>query len=59
MPAAPAPVRAADVPTPSNDTAKAAARWGKRLGIAAFLFFLVKGLAWLIIPAAVAYSASR
>jgi hypothetical protein len=26
---------------------------GKRLGVAAFLFFLIKGLLWLVIPAAV------
>jgi len=26
---------------------------GKQLGLAAFLFFLIKGLLWLIIPAAV------
>jgi len=29
--------------------------WKKRLGIAAFLFFLIKGLLWLIIPALIAY----
>ncbi len=28
-------------------------RWAKRVGAAAFLFFLVKGLLWLAIPAAV------
>jgi len=26
---------------------------GKQLGVAAFLFFLIKGLLWLMIPAAV------
>lgn len=30
-----------------------AVKWTKRFGLAAFLFFLVKGLLWLIIPAAV------
>jgi hypothetical protein len=25
--------------------------WLKRLGIASFLFFLLKGLAWLLLPA--------
>lgn len=30
-------------------------RWGKRLGIAAFLFFLIKGLLWLIVPALIYY----
>jgi hypothetical protein len=29
--------------------------WTKRVGAAAFLFFLVKGLLWLIVPAIVAY----
>ena len=28
--------------------------WVKRLGAAAFLFFLVKGLLWLAIPAGIA-----
>lgn len=27
-------------------------RWLRRLGAAGFLFFLVKGLLWLLIPAA-------
>jgi hypothetical protein len=27
------------------------ARWGKRIGTIGFLFFLVKGLLWLLIPA--------
>jgi hypothetical protein len=29
--------------------------WVKRFGAAGFVFFLVKGLLWLIIPAVVAY----
>ena len=29
-------------------------RWARRLGAWAFLFFLVKGLLWLAIPAAAA-----
>jgi hypothetical protein len=29
--------------------------WVKRLGLAGFLFFLIKGLLWLIIPAFIAY----
>jgi len=28
-----------------------AASWWKRLGVAGFLFFLVKGLLWLAVPA--------
>jgi hypothetical protein len=29
--------------------------WVKRFGVAGFVFFLVKGLLWLIVPAVVAY----
>lgn len=29
--------------------------WIKRFGAAGFIFFLVKGLLWLIVPALVAY----
>ena len=29
--------------------------WVKRFGAAGFVFFLIKGLLWLIIPAAIAY----
>jgi hypothetical protein len=29
--------------------------WVKRIGAAGFVFFLVKGLLWLIVPALVAY----
>jgi hypothetical protein len=32
-----------------------AVKWTKRVGVAAFLFFLVKGLLWLIVPAIIAY----
>ena len=31
--------------------------WIKRLGFWGFMFFLVKGLLWLIIPAVIAYFA--
>jgi hypothetical protein len=31
------------------------ARWVKRFGVAGFLFFLIKGLLWLIIPGLIAY----
>lgn len=34
-------------------------RWGGRAGIAAFLFFLFKGIAWLVVPATLAVAASR
>jgi hypothetical protein len=36
-----------------------AARWTKRVGVGAFLFFLVKGLLWLIVPAVIAYCAMK
>jgi hypothetical protein len=29
--------------------------WVKRFGIAGFLFFLIKGLLWLIVPGLIAY----
>jgi hypothetical protein len=29
--------------------------WMKRFGVAGFLFFLIKGLLWLIIPALAGY----
>jgi hypothetical protein len=35
-----------------NDQAKS---WLKRFGVAGFVFFLVKGLLWLIVPALIAY----
>jgi hypothetical protein len=35
------------------------ARWVKKLGVLGFLFFLIKGLLWLIIPALLAYFATR
>jgi hypothetical protein len=28
------------------------ASWAKKLGAGAFLFFLIKGLAWLLVPLA-------
>ena len=35
-------------------------KWTRRLGAAAFLFFLIKGLMWLIVPAVVVWwSANR
>ncbi|HEX6731462.1 MAG TPA: hypothetical protein VF074_15665 [Pyrinomonadaceae bacterium] len=32
--------------------------WIKRLGFVGFLFFLVKGLLWLLVPALIAFFAS-
>jgi hypothetical protein len=30
-------------------------KWIKRLGVAGFLFFLIKGLLWLVLPGLIAY----
>jgi hypothetical protein len=35
-----------------------AGKWIKRLGFWGFMFFLVKGLLWLLIPALIAFWAS-
>jgi hypothetical protein len=31
-------------------------KWLKRLGVAGFVFFLVKGLLWLLVPLLIGYS---
>ncbi len=50
-------------PSPDQPTSAPATRrgtkWGKRLGWLAFTFFLIKGLAWLIVPATLAVLATR
>lgn len=33
--------------------------WAKKLGLAGFLFFLIKGLLWLIVPAIIAFYATK
>lgn len=33
-----------------TDNKKSIKMWFKRIGIAGFLFFLIKGLLWLLIP---------
>jgi hypothetical protein len=38
----------------TRDTQLTAKSWIKRLGFWGFMFFLVKGLLWLIIPAVIA-----
>ncbi|MBS0187741.1 MAG: hypothetical protein JSS51_06710 [Planctomycetes bacterium] len=43
------PASEIDQPSPSRWS-----RWGKRAGMLAFLFFFVKGLAWLVVPVALA-----
>lgn len=32
--------------------------WLARVGIAGFMFFLIKGLLWLVVPALIAYQAT-
>ena len=34
-----------------QNESKGFARWIKRFGVAGFLFFFIKGLLWLIVPA--------
>ena len=41
------------------DSRMKAAKWIKRLGFWGFLFFLVKGLLWLIVPALLALWATN
>ena len=41
-------------PTVASD-AHPALTWVRRLGVAGFLFFLIKGLAWLIVPSVLAW----
>ncbi|MAY73595.1 MAG: hypothetical protein CMJ31_02525 [Phycisphaerae bacterium] len=38
----------------SGRAARWGAKYGARIGAAAFMFFLIKGLLWLIIPAGIA-----
>jgi hypothetical protein len=35
------------------------ANWIKRLGFVGFMFFLVKGLLWLLVPALIAFLATN
>ena len=45
---------------PPDGTRRAGARgWLQRLGVAGFLFFLIKGLLWLMVPALLAYLGYR
>jgi hypothetical protein len=30
-------------------------KWIKRIGVAGFIFFLLKGLLWLLVPSLIAY----
>jgi hypothetical protein len=46
-------------PTCSKPGKACPAKWYTRLGAYAFLFFLVKGLAWLAAPAVLAYFATK
>lgn len=39
------------MPDPAPPSEREATPWLKRIGLAGFLFFLVKGLLWLLVPA--------
>ena len=39
----------------NREGSKGLTRWIKRFGVAGFLFFFIKGLLWLIVPALIAY----
>jgi hypothetical protein len=43
----------------SSYTTMRVANWIKRLGFLGFMFFLVKGLLWLLVPAVIAYLATN
>ncbi len=49
-PDAPLPRAQPEAPA-AEPEASPVGRWLKRFGVAGFLFFLVKGLLWLIVPA--------
>jgi hypothetical protein len=40
-------------------SARGGGRWLSRLGVAGFMFFLIKGLLWLAVPALLAYLGYR
>jgi hypothetical protein len=40
-----------------NENPNLLAKWIRRFGFAGFMFFLIKGLLWLIVPALIAYFA--
>lgn len=50
---------APDFGAPAAKNRSRAARWVARFGVAGFLFFLIKGLAWLIVPALIAVYAAK
>jgi len=43
----------------SSYTTMKVANWIKRLGFLGFMFFLVKGLLWLLVPALIAFWATN
>jgi hypothetical protein len=47
------PLVPADPATPAR-TSHLGTRWFRRLGLAGFLFFLIKGLMWLMLPGLIA-----
>lgn len=60
------PIRAGCTAIPPSDSKQGSStascpvpRWGRRAGVAVFCFFLLKGLAWLALPALAALIAAR
>lgn len=46
-------------PLPDSESPTRLKKWVRRGGILLFLFFLLKGLAWLLVPALALYFCSR
>lgn len=42
------------IQTPNRTTSETSRQWLQRAGAAGFAFFLIKGLAWLVVPFVVA-----
>ncbi|MGI8495799.1 MAG: hypothetical protein ACR2L1_10895 [Pyrinomonadaceae bacterium] len=43
--------------TSQKENSSVASQWIKRFGVFGFMFFLIKGLLWLIVPSLLAYFA--
>lgn len=53
------PAPHADSSQPSPPACPVRSKWLRRLGAGAFLFFFIKGLLWLIVPAVIAFASLR
>lgn len=52
-------MKAISAPEMSSSGARSVSRWFRRLGVFGVAFFFVKGLAWLTVPALLAYMGYR